>query len=470
MKRFTGWASFFLLSVTIFAVSVAAETPVERHGQLAVDGNRLVNKDGKPVQLRGMSYFWNVAGEASGYYNANVVKWLADDWKITVIRSAMTVNVTWGSGYIKDPAKNKAQVENIVDAAIANGIYAIIDWHIEGANDYETEAKTFFTEMATKYKNYPNVIYEIYNEPTTQTWASLKSYMQNVTDAIRAVDTKNPIVIGTPSWSKDVHLATADPINGENLLYALHFYANAKDHQAPLRTKATTALNNGKALFVTEFGTCNSNGGASGGVNDNSHNAAETDIWLDFLYQNKISWVNWSISKKDEAASALKPSASTAGNWNPETDLTPSGKYIREKLIAAQKLEDDTWGTTATLSPDRVVPNAQQTTESVIAPVGAKSNKFSVGPIPTTNGVKFFWQGTAVKSGSLKIYDAIGNSIKNISINESATGSSKQIIGSWDLTDTKSRRVIAGSYLVKGKLVTQRGSVVRVSSLFVVGN
>ncbi len=385
----------------------------------------------------------------------------------------MTVNGTWGNGYIKNPAANKAQVETVVDAAIANGIYAIIDWHIEGANDYETQAKTFFTEMATKYKDKPNVIYEIYNEPTIQTWTSLKPYMQNVTNAIRAVDDKNLIVIGTPSWSKDVNIATADPITGVNLLYALHFYANAVDHRAPLRAKATTALNNGKALFVTEFGTCNSNGGASNGVNDNSHNATETDAWLDFLYQNKTSWANWSISKKDEAASALKSSASTAGNWNPDADLTPSGKYIREKLRAAAQREDEEWSTAA-LASKREIPNSPQTSGSAaIAPAAVVSTDFSAGPVPAnlTGGVKFFLQGKAVASGSIHIYDALGNSVKIITINDAASGNlSKRTIGSWNLTNAKGRRVTAGTYLLKGKLIKQDGSAVNVSSIIVVSN
>jgi len=36
-----------------------AETVVEKHGQLHVQGNRIVDKNGAPVQLRGMSLFWS---------------------------------------------------------------------------------------------------------------------------------------------------------------------------------------------------------------------------------------------------------------------------------------------------------------------------------------------------------------------------------------------------------------------------
>lgn len=346
--------------------------------------------------------------------------------------------------------------------------------------------------MAEKYKTVPNVIYEIYNEPTagcgtqavaTSAWNTIKPYLQTVTNAIREVDPNNLIIIGTPCYSQRVDIAANDSIVGKNLLYALHFYSNNPDHTTPLRANATAALSKNKAVFVSEFGTCNSNGGtkcADGTnnpnctqkVNDNSHNAAETDIWLNFLDENKISWVNWSISTKDEAASAIKAGTSTSGNWT-ESNFTPSGAYIRGKLIDAQTRED---AMTAVLTPARSIPNSQQTTESAsIAPAAALSNHFSVGPVPASQfdgGVKFFWQGKTVNSGSLQIYNALGNSVKSIGINsESSVGSlSRRAIGGWDLTDAKGRRVTAGSYLVKGKIVTQSGNAAIVSSIIVVSN
>jgi len=475
MKRFAVFTSFLLLAVSLSV----AETPVERYGQLAVKGNRLVSKStGKPVQLRGMSYFWSMAGEARDYYNADVVNTLVTDWKINVIRAAMGVDEKWNDvsqGYLagdkSGSVSNKKRVFDVADAAIAKGIYFIVDWHSHTANDHTNEAKVFFEEMATKYKDKPNVIYEIFNEPinggtgvsSANYWGNtVKPYSQTIVNAIRAIDPNNVIIIGTPTWSQDVDIATANPVEGEHLVYSLHFYS--LNHKEPIRTKGRTALSRDKAIFVSEFGVC-----GSGGSGDLALD--EATKWLNFLDSNKVSWVNWSICNKAETASALKPGTPTNGIWT-DANITESGKYVRGKLIEAYNREESN---TATLVTDLVVPNAKQPNESTaIAPVAAVSNIFSVGPVPASqsgNGVKFFWQGKAVAGGSLLIYDALGNSVKTINVTAAPSGNlSKRTIGSWDLTDANGRRAAAGSYLVKGKVVTQNGNAVIVSSMIVVGN
>jgi len=483
MKRFTVFASFLLLAASLSV----AETPVERYGQLAVNGNRLVSvKTGQPVQLRGMSFYWSMASAARDYYNADVVNWLADDWKANVVRAAMGVEDKFGTpaekamGYLvgdqSGDKSNKDRVFDVAEAAIAKGIYVIIDWHSHLAYERTDGAKQFFEEMAAKYKNTPNVIYEIFNEPKQDPngakspafWENtVKPYSQTIVDAIRAIDPNNVIIIGTPTWSQDVDVAAANPVTGDNLVYALHFYSAT--HKAALRTKATTAMNNSNnkgAIFVSEFGVCDASG-------NGTIDLTESTTWLDFLDANKVSWVNWSICKLNEAASALKPTASIAGNWTAD-QLTTSGTYIRNKLIAAHQREEEAWAT-ATLVTDLVIPNTPKTTESAaIAPVAAVSNNFSVGPVPASrsaDAVKFFWQGKPIIGGSLFIYDALGNSVKNISINDASSGNlSKRAIGSWDLTDAKGRRVTAGSYLVKGKVTTQSGNAANISSIVVVGN
>jgi endoglucanase len=494
MKRFAVFASLFLLTAHLSAVPAAAadtRTPVQRNGWLRVEGNKLLNEHGDPVQLRGMSYFWSMAGESQNYYNASVVGWLASDWKVSVVRAAMGIDENWGatsSGYLagnkSGSVGNDKRVTDVVDAAIDNGIYAIIDWHSHKAHQNTDEAKAFFTEMANKYKDNPNVIYEIYNEPdigcgtptqSTSAWNTIKPYLQEVTNAIRQVDTKNLIILGTPCYSQQVGIATNDPITGNNLLYSLHFYSNDERHQA-LRGIASTAINNNKAIFVSEFGTCNSNGGTeckpgtSGDncpkQNDNSHNPTETDVWFNFLDQHKISWVNWSISTKDEAASAIKSGTSTSGNWN-DNNLTPSGAYIRGKLRAAYDAEQ----TTSAQTTARVIPQPQSSGgRSAIAPVsGASSSNFSAGPVPADRsggGVKFYWWGKALKSGSLAVYNTVGSSVKSIVINDvSANALSKRAIATWDLADANGRPAAIGTYLVKGKLTASDGTVVNVSAI-----
>ena len=73
---------------------------------------------------------------------------------------------------------------------------------------------------------YPNVIYEIFNEPDYETWPEVKAYSEEVIKTIRAIDPDNIILVGSPRWDQDIHLPAADPIKGyANLMYTVHFYA-----------------------------------------------------------------------------------------------------------------------------------------------------------------------------------------------------------------------------------------------------
>ncbi|MBX9850904.1 MAG: glycoside hydrolase family 5 protein [Cytophagaceae bacterium] len=310
-----------LLIVLLFQIPLQAQkTIVEKYGQLSVKGKYIIGQYGDTVQLRGMSYFWSQWQGA--YYNAGVVKWLKDDWKCTVIRAAMGVD---HGGYADQPYDQLERVKLVVKAAIDAGIYVVIDYHSHQAHMDPYTAKKFFSEMAKKYGSYPNVLYEIYNEPLQETsWSDdIKPYADTVIKAIREYDPDNIVIVGTRQWSQLVHEASLDKISDPNTAYTLHFYAAT--HKDWLREEAQKALDNGICIFVTEYGTCEASGN---GVLDYE----ETKKWWDFMDQNKISYCNWSISDKEETASILIFGASWTGKWK-ESKLTPSGLFVREDMI-----------------------------------------------------------------------------------------------------------------------------------------
>jgi endoglucanase len=290
---------------------------VEKNGLLKTDGNKIVNKDGDPVSFAGNSFFWSNNGwGGEKYYKASVVSWLALDWQTTIVRASMGVEDD--GGYLSDKTANKNKLKTVVDAAIAEGLYVLIDWHSHHAEDHEADAIEFFQEMATTYGEYDNVIYEIYNEPLNISWSEkLKPYAENVIEAIREIDPDNMIVVGTPEWSQRVDLAAADPITSStNIAYTLHFYTVY--HQQWLRDRSTNALNAGIALFVTEWGSIGY-----------TQVDPETTLWMDWCKANKISHCNWAVNDKAEEWSILKAGAGSTGNWQ-DTELSEAGKLSRK--------------------------------------------------------------------------------------------------------------------------------------------
>lgn len=312
--------SVLLLLVLSTASLSAQNNIVEKYGKLTVKGNYIISQYGDTVQLRGMSLFWSQW--MAQYYNRDCIKWLKENWKCTVVRAAMGVEM---GGYLDNSSAEKEKVIAVVDAAIDLGIYVIIDYHSHEAHKNPEPAKKFFAEMAQRYGSSPNVIYEIYNEPLQDpNWTKdLKPYAESVIKSIRAYDPDNIIVVGTRQWSQMVEEASKNPIQEVNIAYTLHFYAAS--HKKWLRDEAERAMKNGICLFVTEYGTCDASG-------NGRFDPEETQKWFDFLDKYHISWCNWSVADKAETASAIKPGAMGYGGWTDE-ELTESGKLVRDELI-----------------------------------------------------------------------------------------------------------------------------------------
>ncbi len=307
--------------------SLFSQTPVQKHGALRVEGNQIVDKNGQPPQLRGISFSWSIWGGRK-YYTTDVVDHLCKDFQTTLLRASMAVQPD--SGYLQQPEAQMALITRVVDQAIKNGVYILIDWHDHNAEQHVQESKAFFRTMAQRYAGNPQVIYEIWNEPERQTWPVIKAYSEEVIREIRTYDSKNLIIVGSPHWDQDVDVAAADPIKGQtNLAYSFHFYASEPYHQDGLRAKAEKAMQLGLPLMVTEWGVGESSG-------DGKFDREQNRIWLNWMEKHRLSWVNWNITDKKETTAILQPGAPANGKWAKE-HLTPAGIYIQEQLHQLQK-------------------------------------------------------------------------------------------------------------------------------------
>lgn len=292
---------------------------VKQNGQLRVEGTSLVNQSGEKIALRGMSFGWHCYHPR--FYNKGAVKWLKNDWKCNVVRAALGVEQSDNS-YLKQPAASKKLIKNVIEAAIKNDIYVIVDWHSHNIN--LKEAKVFFDEISKEYGKHPHVIYEIFNEPDEETWNEVKAYSEEVIKVIRANDPDNIILVGSPRWDQEVQLPAADPIKGfSNLMYTMHFYAGT--HEKWLRDRTDEAIAKGLPIFISESAGMEATG-------DGPLNYKAWQDYIDWMEARGLSWITWSVSDKNESCSVLNTSASSNGNWRTE-DLKESGIKIREYLI-----------------------------------------------------------------------------------------------------------------------------------------
>ena len=294
-----------------------AQGGVSENGWLQVIGTQLCNEAGEPVVLRGMSSHgiqW-YGQFASAQAIANTARQGANLFRVAVY--------TEEGGYLSNPDAIFQKAAAAVDAAIANDLYVIVDWHILSDGNPMThleEAKTFFTAMAERYKDSPAVLYEICNEPNGNvTWErDIRPYAEQVISVIHARSPKAVILVGSSTWSQDIHLAIRSPLSGENLMYTLHFYAGT--HGTELRQRLDETLKAGLPVFVSEWGTSRADG--SGGVF-----LKESGEWLDFLTARNISWANWSLCNKNETSAALRPGTPPDKVWTQE-DLSESGRFV----------------------------------------------------------------------------------------------------------------------------------------------
>ena len=302
----------------------------------------LADKKGEIIQLRGMSthglqWYGDIV-------NRNAFAALSKDWGCNVIRLAMYVGE---GGYASNPGIKEKVVKGI-KLAIENDMYVIVDWHVLNPGDPNAQiykrAKDFFKEIATSFPNDYHIIYELCNEPNPNEpgvensldgWKKVKAYAQSIIKMLRNLGNQNIIIVGSPNWSQRPDFAIQDPIDDKNVMYSVHFYSGSHPVGGYVFENMKKAFENGVPIFVSEWGTSLASG-------DGGPYLDEADKWLEYLNANYISWVNWSLSNKNETSAAFVSYVSGmhgATSLDPGNDkkwdikeLSVSGEYVRARI------------------------------------------------------------------------------------------------------------------------------------------
>ena len=231
--------------------------------ELHVSGNQLLNPSGQPVWLQGLtidSLQWSAGGD----HVEKSIPVAIDQWHANVIRLAVKEDFWFGWGKWqqkdKDGFKYRAIVDNAIQLAASRGAYLVIDLHRFGAPDEKHAA--FWKDVATRYKDHPAVIFELFNEPHDISWkvwrdggntadgknedVNVKESsegpgeksigMQALVDAVRSTGATNLIVAGGIDWSYNISgmlkgYALTDHDGGHGIVYSTHVYPWKKNWQ-----------------------------------------------------------------------------------------------------------------------------------------------------------------------------------------------------------------------------------------------
>ena len=262
---------------------------------LSVSGRYIKDPAGNNVELRGVSLV-DVGVADSRPRNARqligMVTNESDGWYARVVRLPVYPNaIDETPGWNANPdAYFNDHLNLAIQECVARQIYCIIDWHY--ISDYtssaiNTSTRNFWSYVAPRYANTPNVIFELFNEPINpDSWSTWRSTAQPWVDLIRSYAPNNLILIGGPRWSQNMSGAASQPFTGSNLVYVAHIYPE-HGGQSTWDSWFGNAANS-VPFFVTEWGW------QQGGNTPTSGTQSGYGIpFSNYLESKGLSWTAW---------------------------------------------------------------------------------------------------------------------------------------------------------------------------------
>ncbi|WP_010248401.1 cellulose binding domain-containing protein [Acetivibrio cellulolyticus] len=273
---------------------------------LHVDGKYIKDPGGNTVVLRGVSLIDIGAIEHQGSFRGgktavdliNMATNESSGWYSRVVRlpvypAAIDGEAGWTNCWYNGKSSNSYYDDHLkaaVEACIAKGVYCIIDWHyIDTYTDKDTQTREFWTFIANKYKDTPNVIFELFNEPTyPDSWSTWRTTAQGWVDMIRTIAPNNLIIVGGPRWSQNLGQAATSPVTGGNIVYNAHYYPTHGGSSAWDANFGNAA--NSVPFLNTEWGFQHDGDSITTGTVSSYGQA-----YKDYLETKGISWTAWTF-------------------------------------------------------------------------------------------------------------------------------------------------------------------------------
>jgi endoglucanase len=345
-------------AMTSATTTSAMRPPIPVNG-ITVSGNQLVNGAGAPVQLRGVSRMsteyaciqgWGIFSQATAPGDKRTDTQENDatlssmtGWNINAVRVPVNEDCWLGTKPGLNPRYTGVTYRNAITAWVnqitAHGMVAIVDLHWSAPNGRsavdqqpmanEDNSPAFWSDAATVFKNNPNVIFDVYNEPyldrdkglipdAAAAWRCWRdgcrlhvhsrerptdatyqaAGMSELVAAIRKAGASNPIMLGGLSHAQNfwrfLDNLPADPAH--KLLASFHAYlGNECGLDDNACRSAIASLMTGIPLVTGEFGLddCASPPEAT------PTNLAILNDYLTFMDSHHGNYVAWTWATPD---------------------------------------------------------------------------------------------------------------------------------------------------------------------------
>jgi endoglucanase len=327
--------------------------------RLHTEGTKVLDASGKPVMLYGVNIA-SLEWRNDGDHVEESVNRAINDWKVNFIRLPLAQDRWFGkmTNQVDGGLAYRALVDKLVDTCASAHVYIDLDLHWSECGKWVNEGGilgqhnlpdknsiTFWQDMATRYKNFPNVIFGLYNEPHDAPWKIWRDGgtltdtpakqrnidqtqvtfeavgLQQLYDTVRATGATNVVTVSGLDWGYDLSGALQGyAIAGKNFIYETHPYPfKDKDWD-----KNFGAVSEKFPVLMGEWGF----GGRR--LNNNTNNLNYAHNLLDYVREHHLSWTAWDFH--------VSAGPTLIKNWNYEP--TVFGQIVKDELAKAAATRD----------------------------------------------------------------------------------------------------------------------------------
>ena len=309
---------------------------------LHIESNHVFNARNQQVQLRGVNVP-SLEYTSEGEHVLESVERAIRDWKVSIVRLPLAQDRWFGKlKSIKDAgAAYRTLVDTVAEQCATAKTYLVLDLHWSDCGQWEIDggkpaqhsmpdlhSVEFWRDVATRYRNHPNIIFGLYNEPHDVSWEIWRNGgtvtdkapqwsrnpkpinyesvgMQRLYEVVRTVGAENIVTVSGLDWGYDLSgLLKGHALEGRNILYETHPYPQKKQWEEKFG-----AVSQRYAVYVGEWG---------GGTRDQEYFRS----LIAYVEGRNLPWTAWSFHP------ACKPNM--IKNWSYEP--TTFGEFVKSAL------------------------------------------------------------------------------------------------------------------------------------------